>query len=444
MRFRTGLICVAILLNSTLPEAVCGEFSPPLPAPPVPAAVDDVAPSDEGSESPIVEPDAASEESSSISAEIYGSLWGSMSYATSRTSPGEFTLWVFPEDVQGEPAWNIDARRSRLGVNVVGPDLKLLNGLETAGQLEFDFFGQFITENRAGARLRQAWWEARNSDYRFLIGQTWDVISPRAPGTLNFSVGWNGGNIGFRRAQVRLERFLHMNQCSQVILQGSLNQDIVADFPTEPGIRRETAGWPVAQGRLAFLREESGTCLPDLEFGLSGHFGETGFDFLTPGPPPLNLPPADDVRVRTWSWNLDARLVWERFSLQGEFFQGSNLSAFLGGIGQGVCPCVRRPIDSMGGWFEAVYDWNECWQTHVGFGIDDPDDRDSLLGRTLNRFLFGNLIWQISDGLRTGMEVTWWTTESHETRIGQVDPALLTSDIPGRSLVVEWMLRYDF
>jgi len=374
----------------------------------------------------------------------YGSLWANMVYATSRTSPGEFTFWVLSEEHQGEDAFTVDARRTRVGIDIDGPPLDWFGGLEIGGQVELDFFGEFVTENRAGARLRQAWWEARNDDYRLLIGQTWDVISPLNPGTLNFSVGWNGGNIGFRRAQFRLERFLAVDDQTTVTLQTTVSQDIIADFSTDPGIRRETANWPVLQGRaaLSFLNAENKN--PKLTIGLSGHIGETGFDFLVPGPPPLSLPPADDVRFETWSWNVDVSMQFEKLTIQGEFFHGANLSAFLGGIGQGVCPCLREPIHSTGGWLEAVYLWNSQWESHVGFGIDDPENDDSLLGRIRNQFVFGNLILHVTPGLHTGFEVTWWETDYHETRRGLIDPALLTPDAPGRAVTLEWMVRYDF
>jgi hypothetical protein len=374
----------------------------------------------------------------------YGSLWANMVYATHRTAPGEFTFWVLPERDQGEAAFTIDARRTRIGIDIVGPQQDWFGGVETGGQVEIDFFGEFITENRAGARLRHAWWEARNDDYRLLIGQTWDVISPLRPGTLNFSVGWNGGNIGFRRAQFRLERFIQLDHQRKLTLQAAVSQDIISDFPTDPGIRRETANWPVLQGRTALSFNSANGTFPKLTVGLSGHVGETGFDFLTPGPPPFRLPPADDERFETWSGNVDVRLQYEKFTVQGELFYGANLSAFMGGIGQGVCPCLRESIHSTGGWLEAVYQWTPRWESHLGFGIDDPANHDSLLGRIRNQFIFGNLIWHVTPKLDTGFEMTWWETDYQEQRSGLINPALLTPDERAQAVTLEWMVKYDF
>jgi len=294
-------------------------------------------------------------------------------------------------------------------------------------------------------RLRYVYWEAESESTRYLIGQADDVISPLLPGTLNFVMGRSGGNLGFRRAQFLLEKTFPLHDSARVILQGSLNQDIIADFPTDPGVRRESANWPVIQARAALQWENAVSDVKPVTLGLSGHVGETGFDFLTTGPPPLSLPPADDVRIKTWSINVDVEVpVSESTTLRGEWFRGANLSPFLGGIGQGACPCLRRPIHADGGWVEVVQKWTPRLESHFGAGIDDPEDEDSLLGRTQNTFVFGNLIFHLSDHISTGGEVTWWKTLYHEERADMIPPKLLTPDTPGEAITLEWMVRYDF
>jgi len=381
-----------------------------------------------------------------IQVKPYGSLWTNLYFATSRTNPGSFTLWVFSEQDHGESAVEIDARRTRLGVEVFGPDLAI-GDLEflSQGRVEFDFFGEFLTENRAGARLRHAYWDARNDEWRFLVGQTWDVISPLSPGMLNFSVGWAGGNIGFRRAQIRAERMLQVSNDADLTFQLSLNQDVVDDFPTDPGVRREPSGFPVLMGRTALEFPSDSEDAQPIVLGVSGHIGETGFDFLSTGPPPYNLPPEDDARFKTWSINADLELpLTDDLMFRCEFFHGVNLSPFLGGIGQGVCPCLRVPIESTGGWFEFVEHWSPEWESHCGFGIDDPVDADFIYGRTKNHFLFGNIIWNISERLSTGIELAWWRTTFQDQRVGLIPPSELFPTEPGNAITFEWMMRYNF
>lgn len=375
----------------------------------------------------------------------YGAFWADMVYATQRTFPGAYSLFVLSESEQGEAGFAIDARRSRFGLNVEGPSLAALHGADSGGRVEIDFHGNFIVENRAAVLLRHAYWEVRDESFRLLVGQTWDVISPLWPGMVEYAPGYLGGNIGFRRTQFRAERHVELTDRLLVSLEASLNQDIVADFPADPGIRREPSNWPVVQGRLAFTVGSSRYDSEPAVVGVSGHIGETGFDFLTPGPPPLSLPPEDDARFQTWSFNVDIYLpITERLGLQGEFFTGANLSAFLGGIGQGACPCLRVPIRSTGGWLEVWYDWTPYLHSHVGAGLDDPRDNDSLLGRIYNHFIFANLVVDLSDNLTTGIEVTSRKTLYHETRAGLIPPALLTPSAPGEAVTIDWMVRYEF
>lgn len=373
----------------------------------------------------------------------YGAFWSDMIYATQRINPGAYVLWVYSEQEQGESMFTYDARRSQLGLDVRGPDLDWMGQMTTGGKLEIDFHGDFLTENRAALLLRLAYWEAKNDESRILVGQYWDVVSPLLPGMLDYSVAWDAGNIGFRRAQVRWERYLPLSDQLEWTLQASVNQDVVTDFQTQPGIRREPSNWPVIEGRTALTwdtwREQTAT------LGVSGHIGETGFDFLSTGPPPLNLPPADDQRFLTWSANVDLKFPFsERTGVQGEFFTGANLSSFLGGIGQGVCPCVRRSIRSTGGWGEIWHNWSPRLHSHVGYGLDDPLNRDFLVGRSYNQVIFANLVFDVNKHLTTGLEVGQWMTFYRDAREGQVAPELLGPTAPGRAVTIDWMIKYAF
>jgi hypothetical protein len=375
----------------------------------------------------------------------YGWLRSNMVYATERTQPGPYTFYALSSESQGESAYHLDARGSRIGIDIQGPAIPAFSGASNGGRIEVDFLGQFVTENTAGLRLRHAYWEIGDDTYKLLVGQTWDVISPLNPGVLNFSVGWFGGNIGFRRAQFRAERYYCLSDNVKIDLQGSLNQDIVPDFPDEPGVRRESVGWPVIQGRCAINWLRYGDGKLDATLGISGHLGETGFDFLAPGPPPQNLPPADDTRFQTWSFNVDLHLpITPRFGIQGEFFTGANLSSFFGGIGQGVCPCLRVPIRSTGGWAEIWYDWNPRLHSHIGYGLDDPRNNDLVVGRIYNQFLFANVLFDITDKFDTGLEVSYWKTLYQEPRRGLIPDAQLQPAAPGKSVTIDWMVRYTF
>ena len=171
----------------------------------------------------------------------------------------------------------------------------------------------------------------------------------------------------------------------------------------------------------------------------------TQFDFRSLGPPPNLLPPEDDRQFRTWSINLDVKAPFnECCGVQGELFAGANLSPFLGGIGQGVCPCLRVPIRGSGGWGEFWYYLTPQMHFHTGYGLDDPNNADSLLGRSYNSFLFANVMYDFTKKFTMGFEVTYWrTTVSRRTR--GPDPAEpIGADAEGNSWVFDWMCKYAF
>lgn len=353
----------------------------------------------------------------------YGIGWLHASYDTSRTVSGPFVLFVHSDDTQGEPSFSVSARATRLGFQIYGPEIQ---GGQSGGRIEFDFHGFALTANRTGVLLRHAYGEFYRDGWRILGGQTWDLISPLWPNVLNYTVAWAAGNIGYRRAQVRLERTFRAEDGSKWLAQASINQTIVSDFVGAPDIQGEDAGWPTLMGRIGYVGPDRyGTGKP-AQFGVSGHIAQHGTDFRTP-------PAEDDRRFLSWSFNIDVRYPFsERCGFQGEFFMGQALGTFLGGINQGIDPVEREAIRAMGGWVELWLYWTSDLHTHVGFGIDDPNDDDLSPGRrTQNHFYFANLIWNVSPELEVGIELSWW-----ETRYKGL--------APGEAFRVEGTMRYHF
>lgn len=362
----------------------------------------------------------------------YGYLWGNMVYETARTAPiaRSYTTWVESLDTQGEDAFTVDGRTTRLGLEVSGPRLWLFNNAQSGGRIEVDFQGDFnSTENKGGLLLRHAYVEVKDDYFRLLAGQTWDIISPLIPGTIMYTIFWDAGNVGYRRGQLRLERYLAFSDTFLLTVQGSLNQNIFSDSRGDPTVRAETDSWPVVEGRLGATLGPRGPDGLPIVFGVSGHIGNQGGDILPPDPVPQ-----DDVRRRTWSLNADVRIPVSRWlGFQGEFYTGENMGTFLGGIGQGVNRDTLRSIRSTGGWFEVWYYWFADLHSHVGYCVDDPVDRDLTLAaqRIYNQVYFGNIVYDVTDRFELGLEVQSWRT-------------LFVDQRPGESVRLEFMARYGF
>ncbi|UCD56941.1 MAG: hypothetical protein JSV16_14145 [Candidatus Hydrogenedentota bacterium] len=270
---------------------------------------------------------------------LYGRLKFDAAYDTARTDVGNFARWVESEENrEDDDQFNATARESRLGLIIHGPDVA---GLLTSGRVEVDFY-EGGAENKTRLMMRHAYLQLDWPEYDFsiLAGQTSDVISPLCPYTLNYSVAWWVGNIGYRRPQFRLTKGFDLGEANSVLLQGAASRTIGDDIPYDPGDTGEDAGFPTLQGRAAlsfpFLTNERATV------GISGHWGEEEFD----------LDNADSNEdLDSWSINLDFTFpirYW--LTLKGELWTGENLDSYLGGIGQGINQVKREEIASVGGW----------------------------------------------------------------------------------------------
>jgi hypothetical protein len=102
----------------------------------------------------------------------------------------------------------------------------------------------------------------------------------------------------------------------------------------------------------------------------------------------------------------------------GELYCGQTLGSYGGGVLQDInvdsatlVNSTFEGIRSIGGWIETFVDWTPYLHSHVGFGIDDPLDRDvAVTQRTRNSTLFANAIWDVNQTFRVGLEFTWRQT----------------------------------
>jgi hypothetical protein len=243
---------------------------------------------------------------------------------------------------------------------------------------------------------------------------------------LMYSVGWMGGNIGYRRAQFRGEKYFNFSDVSMLTTQLSINQTVVPDSVTSTTV--SAAEWPILEGRAAWTIGHHGKGDLPIVAGVSGHIGNTGWDNTTAG---------TTLFRRTWSGNVDVRIpITERFGFQAEAFTGENLSAFYGGIGQGINPLTLNAIRDQGGWFEFWYYWLPNLHTHFGYSVDDPNDNDLTFSavykpKTYNQFFFGNICYDVTKNLLVGFEVSSWKT-------------IYLGQDPGNAVRSEFVVKYGF
>ncbi len=339
---------------------------------------------------------------SSLDIQLYGFVKADASHDNSRTTTGNFVLYVDPEATnEDDDEFNLTANQTRLGFNISGPSTETM---KTKGKIEFDFYGSNASENKAKLQIRHAYVTLDWPDDQFslLFGQTWDVVSPLLPSTLNYPVLWDAGNIGYRRPQIRATKSYTLNEDVTLKLEGALARTIGRTdiMNSETG---EDSGVPTLQGRVSVSFPFFGP-KPTI-VGVSGHLGEEEYDLNAAG---------RNMEFESESINLDVtQPVNEWLTVKAEAFCGKNLNAYLGGIGQGVNTTMLNEIDSKGGWVAAsLGPWDE-WRFNVGAGVDSAD-RDDVNGtttlRTLNSCVFGNVCYALNANTQIGLELSRWNT----------------------------------
>ena len=343
---------------------------------------------------------------SSLDIQLYGRLKLDSAYDSSRIDNGNYAKWVGSESTNDkDDQFNMTANETRLGMMITGPDD---GDMKASGRVEVDFYGGG-DENKSRLMMRHAYlkldWPEKH--FNVIAGQTSDVISPLVPSTLNYSVCWWTGNIGYRRPQIRLTKEMNIKENVDLKLEGALARTIGRSDAIAGTDSGEDAGSPTLQGRvsvtLPLLNDRQATV------GLSGHWGKEEYDLNSTG---------RNTEFDSWSLNMDLdQPVSEKVAIKAEIFTGENLNAYLGGIGQGVIvdanqPIYYKEIGSSGGWIAASLGPWKNKRFNVGIAVDDVDSSDINAGdRTLNRSVFGNMICALDKQTDIGFELSHWRTE---------------------------------
>jgi hypothetical protein len=344
---------------------------------------------------------------SDLDVQIYGILRLDSSYDTSQVEPGNYIKWVKSEkDNENDNQFDMTANQSRLGLKINGPED---DQLKTSGLLEVDFYGGG-EENKATIKMRHGYLKLEwpNDRFDIIAGQTWDVIAPLNPYTLNDTVMWYAGNIGYRRPQLRLTKSYSLGNDVDLKLEGALARTL-GRKPSFTGAidSGSDAGFPCMQARTSVTFPWFGP--KPTTIGISGHWAKEEYDTSDSGA---------HKNFDSWSTNLDMTLPISKWlAVKGELFNGENIDAYAGGIGQGVITDTSKhnfykEIGSRGGWVAAELGPWDKWRFNVGAGVDDVDKDDvNANDRTLNRSIFGNVIYSINKNAEIGFELSRWQTD---------------------------------
>jgi hypothetical protein len=341
---------------------------------------------------------------SNLDVQFYGYIKLDASYDTSMTAAGNYNIYVNSETANpDDDAFNMTANQTRLGFKINGPEK---DGLKTSGLVEFDFYGNYASENKAKIQMRHAYMKMNwDNGFEILAGQTSDVMSPLVPTTLNYTVLWGVGNIGYRRPQIRLTKTWKGEDKNFIKLETALARTIGTSKGSGVAPYAETgmdAGYPTAQSRLSMS-------LPLLKYkptiiGFSGHLGREEYDTQTDG---------HNEKFESWSANFDlTQPINKWLTIKGEYYNGQNVGTYFGGILQSINTTTLKEIAAQGGWIAASFGPLDNWNFNVGVGVDDVDRDDVASGaRVQNSSVFGNFIYSINSNTQVGLELSQWETD---------------------------------
>jgi hypothetical protein len=327
-------------------------------------------------------------------------------YSRAREVAPGVPFFLTPGPVAGfrQQTFDATARPTTLFAFASGPEIF---GFQSSAVLAVCLFSSSLVQDLYGILPFQAYGQLKNDDWRFAAGLQFDIFNPLNPTVLPFSYLGGSGNAGAGfPAQLRVERYLHLGDDAQVTLTAGISDPLPTTVSNTLNISEDN-GWPNVEGRAALalgpLTGEGPEARRPFEVGVSGVVGQIR----------STTPLVNQVVADVWGLGADFRwAVTDRFGVQGEFFTGQALGSYTAGILQNVNAATFAGVHATGGWAELYYYiCPERLHTHVGYGIDDPLDRDLAPGQPVrNETYFANLIWDVTRHLRVAGEFTYRKT----------------------------------
>ena len=311
-------------------------------------------------------------------------------------------LFLSPYTGVDNPTIDVHGKQSSLGLYVQGPEIC---GMQSGGGVITYFYGESLLEDRQGLFIPRGYGELKSDEWRFAFGALGDVINPRIPMSLDFATGQGGGNLGAFRGQFRAEHYINFNNDAQLTLQGGLGNPLSTSFVGDIRTLLEDNGWPNLEGRMMLglgpTAQRGPLQMRPFEVAVSGLVGE------------IRRTGANRAIFDVWAVGADARIEFtDRCGIKAEVFRGQAIGNYNAAIIQIFNPFTLQAISTTGGWAEFFIHWNDCLQSQIGFGIDDPDNGDLSPGLpSRNQFSFANLIWELDGGLQIGFEIGHYQTD---------------------------------
>ena len=337
-------------------------------------------------------------------------------------------------------------------------------GWNVSGLIEMDFAGSRPVDTTPSTqaqnrffnqpRLRRGYVQLDHGDWRIVAGQDKAILAPLDPISLSHvatPLGATAGNLWAWLPQARVENRTKFGDTTLLVQAGILAPSFGdARLNDQQGIggtavdatfsgNGSRSRQPFYEARVAVSHPMAGRTAT---VGVSGHYGRERI--------------GADREIDSVAFAGDISVpIFSKLIFRGEGFVGSNLSAFDGGIIQGVgviapvvtggvvtTPGVFHKIRSRGGWAELISPVTSRDTFYAGAGTDDPEDISLVAGsgRTKNSFAWASYFHKLTPDVTLGAEWSFWDFQSRA--IAGTTPGLRNTS--GRANVVNIALAYQF
>jgi hypothetical protein len=338
----------------------------------------------------------------------YGHFKLDGSYDQNLTSHGDFIMWVEPQLVEGnDEQFNMTANDTRFGFRATG---KGYRNVTVSGRLEFDLYaagpGNPATQSQAVIQLRHAYFDLESENTKLRAGQSWDLVSPLNPPTLNYASLWGCGNLGYLRPQVSLWHTIPANDQTDVVIAGGLFRNFGSDLTPTFSLSLSEVSEEEDDGIDAAIPSIQGLFEVNHKLASGGQV-RVGFSTLW-GMLKAETNLGNSQKYESWAAVGHILLSFpDGYGLAAEAFTGSNLGSYLGGI---LRNSSIEGVNANGGWISGWVKLAPKVDLAAGFGMDDPDDNDFVSGRSQNTCYFGNVRYHIVEQAAIGLEISQWET----------------------------------
>lgn len=342
-------------------------------------------------------PSIARAQRSAPEVELRGTILFSGFHNSGRVNNADVPTVALLGGVPGQGSLGATVRQTRFGV-VVRHEAVL--GGRLFGELEADFFGGQQPSGGGRThpllRIRRAYGEIRWTNGSLLVGQEVPplfAVNPRSIASVGFPMFASAGNLWLWLPQIRATGWLTGASGVRVGIEGTLLAPSAGE-PVDPFLvqpdRAELTERPGLEGRV-LARWQAGESVG--EVGVGAHAGWSQ--------DPSGKTVSSSAFGISWLVPLGRRL-----EIRGEYFRGRGLAGLGGGgIGQNFTT-TGSLVRTKGGWIQGVVMPAKTVELALGYGTDDPEDRDlpATVGRYRNRSVGASATWRVAP-LVGGVEI---------------------------------------